>query len=220
GASLLLAWQIRNKRVLLVGGGPVAAGRLTWVLASDALVTLVAPAPLHPEIHYRVFEDPATSPSITYHPRKFIDADLDGVDMVLTAIDDVSTSHRICKMARAKKIPVNVADVPPECDFYFGSHYRNGPLQVLVSTGGKGPKLANLIRRRIEELLPADLGEAVEKVGKLRTELRKRAPGHAGGDVSKRRMGWMVRVCDEWSLEELSTMDDKMIIALLDRGWE
>jgi len=91
---------------------------------------------------------------------------------------------------------------------------------VLVSTGGKGPKLANLIRRRIEELLPADLGEAIERVGKLRAELRRRAPGHAGGEVSKRRMGWMIRVCDEWTLEELSAMDDRMISALLDRGWD
>lgn len=151
--------------------------------------------------------------------------DLEGIDMVLTAIDDVTTSQFIYSLANERRIPTNVADIPPECDFYFGSQIRSGPLQIMISTNGKGPKIANIVRRRIEqfveEMAPAEggVGKVIERVGALRERLRSRAPG-TGGEVGKRRMKWMIGVCEEWSLEELGLMDDDMMERLLDQGWE
>lgn len=220
GGSLLLAWQLRDKRVLIVGGGEVASGRLRAVLEADALVTLISPSTrLHPEVRYRIFSDPHASPRITYHDRTYIPEDIDGIDFVLTAIDDVSASREICQQARERRIPVNVADVPPECDFYFGSQIRNGPLQILFSTNGKGPKIANIIRRRVEESIPPGVGDAITKVGQLRERLRERAPG-VGGSLGRRRMKWMIGICEAWSLEELAELDDEMMEKLLDDGWE
>lgn len=107
---------------------------------------------------------------------------------------------------------MNVADVPPECDFYFGSVHRDGPLQIMVSTNGNGPKLANIVRRQIAATLPANLGEAVVKVGALRKRLRGIAPAPAEGP---KRMDWMTRVCEGWSLEELCDMNEEDMEALL-----
>ncbi|KAG8984610.1 Bifunctional dehydrogenase and ferrochelatase [Tulasnella sp. 427] len=221
GGSLIIAWQLKYKRVLLVGGGLVASGRLSHLLDADAVVTLIAPrSGLHPLVVHRVFEDDYAKHRITYLDRTFGgEADLDGADMVLTAIDDVELSRSICHMARARRIPVNVADVPPECDFYFGSMIRKGPLQVMVSTGGKGPKLANIIRRKMEDAVPDNVGEAIERVGELRAELRKRAPG-VGGRLGQKRMDWMTQVCETWSLDELGQIDDATIQFLLDQGWD
>ncbi|KAG8988111.1 Bifunctional dehydrogenase and ferrochelatase [Tulasnella sp. 427] len=221
GGSLIIAWQLKDKRVLLVGGGLVASGRLSHLLDADAVVTLIAPrSGLHPLVVHRVFEDDYAKHRITYLDRTFAgEADLEGADMVLTAIDDVELSRSICHMARARRIPVNVADVPPECDFYFGSMIRKGPLQVMVSTGGKGPKLANIIRRKMEDAVPDNIGEAIERVGELRAELRKRAPG-VGGRLGQKRMDWMTKVCETWSLDELGQIDDATIQFLLDQGWD
>jgi len=138
--------------------------------------------------------------------------------MIMTAIDDVAASRRIHAIARARRIPINCADMPPECDFYFGSQIRRGPLQVMVSTGGKGPKLANIIRRRLEDSLPDNVESAIERVGELRAALRKRAPG-VGGKVGQQRMEWMVKVCETWSLAELGELDKQTIQFLLDEGW-
>ncbi|KAI0079012.1 siroheme synthase [Panus rudis PR-1116 ss-1] len=218
GGSLLLAWQLKNKRVLIVGGGDVASGRIESVLVADALITLLAPsAGLHPLTKHFI---EAAPDRITYHDRLFSGpADLEGVDMVLTAIDDVEESRRICALCRARKIPINVADIPPSCDFYFGSQIRSGPLQIMISTNGQSPKLANIIRKRIEQAIPEHAGEAIEKVGELRMKLRERAPG-VGGEVSKRRMRWMVDVCTTWDMEDLAMLDDEMMYKLLDYGWE
>lgn len=217
GGSLLLAWQLKNKRVLIVGGGDVASGRIESVLVADALITLICPDKgLHP-LTRRYVE---SSDRITYHDRLFAGAvDLVDVDMVLTAVDDVEKSREICGMCRALKIPVNVADIPPSCDFYFGSQIRDGPLQIMISTNGHSPKLANIIRKRIEDSLPAHAGDAIEKVGELRAQLKERAPG-VGGDVGKRRMRWMIDVCTSWEMDDLALLDHEMIQKLLDDGWE
>ncbi|KZT42011.1 siroheme synthase [Sistotremastrum suecicum HHB10207 ss-3] len=215
--SLLIAWQLRDKNVLIVGGGEVAAGRLEIVLGADARVTLIAPSE---DLHKTIREIVDTNDRVTYHDRLFEGPeDLVGVDMALTAIDDVEESRRICEMARTRHIPINCADIPPSCDFYFGSQIRRGPLQILVSTDGNGPKIAHLIRRRIENVLPDDVEQTVLNVGRLRAKLRKRAPG-VGGMLGKRRMGWMIKVSTQWSLEELAALDDLMMEKLLDEGWE
>lgn len=214
---MLLAWQLKDKRVVIIGGGDVASGRIESVLVADALITLIAPSTgLHPLTKKYIDE----STRITYHDRTFAGPeDLTEVDMVLTAIDDVEKSREICALCRERRIPVNVADIPPSCDFYFGSQVRSGPLQIMISTNGQSPKLANIIRRKIEDVLPEHAGEAVEKVGQLRTKLRDRAPG-VGGELGKRRMRWMVDVCTAWDIEDLAALDEEMMNKLLDDGWE
>jgi len=124
---------------------------------------------------------------VDYVDRKFEPSDLDNVDMVLTAVDDPAASTQIWKLCKERKIAANIADVPPECDFYFGSVHRDGPLQIMVSTNGKGPRMANIVRRSIASHLPENIGEAIMKIGKLRQMLRKIAPGAGEGP---KRMSW------------------------------
>jgi precorrin-2 dehydrogenase/sirohydrochlorin ferrochelatase len=113
--------------------------------------------------------------------------------MVLTAVDDPEASSQIWKLCKERKIAANIADVPPECDFYFGSVHRDGPLQIMVSTNGNGPKLANIVRRQIAAGLPKNIGTAVTQVGMLRKKLRKVAPKIEEGP---KRMQWYAKcVC-------------------------
>lgn len=121
--------------------------------------------------------------------RLFEPSDLDDADMVLTAVDDPEASTRIWKLCKERHIAVNVADVPPECDFYFGSVHRDGPLQIMVSTNGKGPRLAHAIRQYIAKLLPKQAGKAIDSVGELRVKLRRMVPGPEEGP---KRMAWYV----------------------------
>lgn len=183
GGSLILAWQIKGKHVVVVGGGEVAAGRILNCLNADAVVTVVSPADgLNPEVAFRV-----SNKQVRHIDRKFEPSDLDDADMVLVAIDDPAASTAIWKLCKEKKIPANIADVPPECDFYFGSVHRDGPLQIMVSTNGKGPRLAAIIRRYIARQLPSNAGNAIESIGRLREQLRDIAPAVEDGP---KRMKW------------------------------
>jgi precorrin-2 dehydrogenase / sirohydrochlorin ferrochelatase len=153
------------------------------VLNADAHVTVVCPkSGLSDEVAYRIAEG-----QVVHVDRMFDPQDLDDVDMVLAAVDDHEVSTRIWKLCKERRIPANIADVPSECDFYFGSVHRDGPLQVMVSTNGNGPKLASIIRKKLSQALPANTGAAIENVGMLRRELRELAPGVTEGP---KRMKW------------------------------
>ncbi|WFD02737.1 Bifunctional dehydrogenase and ferrochelatase [Malassezia obtusa] len=220
GGSLLIAWQLRGRHVLLVGGGEVAAGRLVLLKNADAHVTVLCPPEgLGKEMKYRLEIEQVVDeyiPEAYTHERQLERKGGGSYDMILTAIDDADASRAICEWSRARRIPVNVADVPPECDFYFGSIIRRGPLQVMVSTGGRGPRLARQVRQRLENAIPVSVGTAIERVGALRAALRHIAP-HA--DQSAQRMSWMTDVCETWSMDQLAQLDDAAIQRLL-RGWD
>lgn len=139
---------------------------------------------LNDEVAFRVAEG-----QVDYVDRKFEPSDLDNVDMVLTAVDDPEASTQIWKLCKERKVAANIADVPPECDFYFGSVHRDGPLQIMVSTNGNGPKLASIVRKQIAANLPENIGAAIQRVGMLRKKLRKMAPASEEGP---KRMQWYV----------------------------
>ena len=124
-----------------------------------------------------------------------------------------SASRTVARLCRARAIPVNVADVPAECDFYFGSVLRDGPLQVVVSTNGEGPRMAALVRRWIARNLPRGVGVATARVGLLRRRVRIVAPA---AEDSGRRMRWVSGLCDRWSLEDLADMSEEDMLRLLE----
>jgi len=99
GASLCLAWQVKDKLVVLIGGGVVASGRLTYLLESGAKVRLIAPRDgMCDEIMWRVQEEGLVH---QWLDRKFGGPeDLDGAEMVLTAIDEVGLSSEIWKICK------------------------------------------------------------------------------------------------------------------------
>ncbi|KAL7314931.1 uroporphyrin-III C-methyltransferase [Mucor circinelloides] len=201
GGSLVVAYQIAGKKVLIVGGGNVAAQRIVSLKIADAQVIIVSPeAGLNEEVKFRV-----NNKEVGWKDRNFIDEDLEGVDMVLTALDDHEESLRIGHLCREKRIPVNVADVPPMCDFYFMSQHRDGPLQIAVSTNGKGPKLANMVRVAAANALPDHMGDTIEKMGKLRAKVREWEPEMKN---SGKRMTWVTKVCDKWGLKGMARLND------------
>ncbi|KAI0400135.1 putative siroheme synthase Met8 [Xylaria palmicola] len=215
GGSLILAWQIKNKTVLVVGGGEVAAGRILNVLNADAHVVVVCPSSgLNPEVRHRV-----ESNEVTHVDRLFEPADLEALppnsappDMVLVAVDDPAASTQIWKLCKERRIPANIADVPSECDFYFGSVHRDGPLQIMVSTNGKGPRLAASIRKWIGNQLPTGVGNAIERIGDLRVKLRQMVPAPEDGP---KRMRWMTRVSDAYSWDDMCALTDEDMDNLL-----
>ena len=218
GGSLLIAWQLKDKHVLIVGGGEVASQRIESILTADASIIVLSPSNgLHPRTK-RFIE--LRNDRVTYHDRAFQGVqELDGMDMVLTALDDNDLSLQIVEMSRERRIPVNAADIPDLCDFYFGAQIRDGPLQIMISTNGNGPRMASLIRTRLQNGLTGLEGEAITKVGQLRSKLKERAPG-VGGKVGKERMKWMTGLCNEWEMEDFTVLDEKMMDKVLDEGWE
>lgn len=202
--SLPIAWVLKGKPVLLVGGGVVAETRVKKLVPNEADVVVVAPS-LTPYI-----EELAISKQITWIRRNFElpDIDMRHWSFVLTAIDDHDTSRRIAHECRAKHIPVNVADVIPLCDFYFGANFEQGPLKVMVSTGSGAPRLAKRVLNELSSHAARfQFGEAITNVQHLRSRLREQLPGD-DPKVSQTRMLLMKTLCDKLTFPELANLKE------------
>jgi uroporphyrin-III C-methyltransferase len=64
-----------------------------------------------------------------------------------------------------------VSDAPSLCTFTLLSTHSDGPLQIGITTSGKGCKLASRIRREVVASLPPNFGDAIEKLGSMRRRI-------------------------------------------------
>jgi len=141
--------NIREQRCLVVGGGEVAARKAAMLMRAGARVHVVAPV-IDAALLARLEEGGGSSRSGLYES-----ADLGGVTLVIAATDDDAVNRRVHDDARARQLPVNVVDSPALCNFVFPSIIDRSPLVVAVSSAGKSPVLARLLRARLETTIPA-----------------------------------------------------------------
>lgn len=157
--------RLAGRPVLVVGGGAVATGRVANLVATGAVVRVVAP-----EISAEIAAA-AERGELSVERRGFRSEDLEGAMLIVVAIDDPRLSEQVASAARVRGQWCTVADQPALCDFTMPSVGRRGPITVAVSTSGKAPALAARLRRRFEaQIWPEDLVIA-EGVQKLRGHL-------------------------------------------------
>ncbi len=203
-AGLVVSLRLRGKRALIVGGGPVAAQRARVALGAGAIVHVVAVEP-GVEIVTRAQRGELTLEVGAWRPEH-----VDGVAIVLAAVDEPGVSEAIAATARSRGVPVNCADIPPLCDFYLPAVHQDGPVQIAVSTGGEGPALAARLRDWIAGALPAGMSRAVRRVGSLRRAVRAYDPGP---DATARRMGFLKALSSRLPWEELAELDIEAVMA-------
>ena len=158
---LPLFLKLEGRPALLVGGGGVAAARLAQLLEAGARVTVVAPE-VRPEI---------LASGATVRRRRFRPADLDGVWLAVAAATP-EVGREVARAAEARQVFVNAVDDPRNASAYTGAVLRRGSVAVAVSTGGRAPALAGLLRQALGALLPEDLDAWLELAERLRAEDR------------------------------------------------
>ena len=138
--------KLGGRTVLLVGGGPVAAGKLRGLLDAGASVRVVAP-----EVRQEILDEP-----VEVARRAFVASDLDGVAFVVAAAPP-AVNRDVAAAAHAKGLFVNAVDDIESASAYAGAVVRRAGVTVAISTDGDAPALAGLIREALEALLPDDL---------------------------------------------------------------
>jgi len=146
--------------VLVVGGGRIGARKADGLAAAGARVRLVATV-------VSTHVDRAAVAEVREHA--FVDDDLEGVRLVVTATGDEATDRWISAAARRRGIWTNAADQPVDCEFILPAVARTGRVTVTVSTDGASPALARELRNVIDELLLTDeLGALAETLASER----------------------------------------------------
>jgi len=156
--------KLAGRRVLVVGGGPVAASRLASLLEAGARVTLVAP-----EVRSECERE-----GVVVERRSFVADDLDGVWLAVAAAPP-EVNRAVAAAAEARRVFVNAVDDSAAASLYTAGVFRRGDVTVAVSTGGAAPALAGLLREGLEALVPDDVQSWVAEARSLKA--RQRAAG-------------------------------------------
>lgn len=168
--------KLEGRNCLVLGAGSVGEQKIRSLLSCGAHLRVIAPAASAAVQHW------AQNGLLTWFQRDFETSDLDGVYLVIAATSNVDVNHTIYREANARGILCNVVDDPPYCDFYYGALVRRGHLQIVVSTNGLSPALAQRIRKQLEAEFTPIYGDWLEELGRRREEMFC-----AGGDPEKRK---------------------------------
>lgn len=164
--ALPIFYNIKNRHCVVIGGGDVAARKVTMLLKADAAVTLYSPVLCHE------LQDAVDAKKIKYVQASFEESQLAGSCLVIAATDDQAVNEAVSVAAKARNIPVNVVDAPDLCTFTMGSIIDRSPVVIAVSSEGNAPVLARYIRTKIETMLPASYGRIAAIAGEFREQVK------------------------------------------------
>ena len=161
--------KLETLEVLLIGAGKVGLEKLQALLnnAPATSITVVAS-----EISGEVRQLASSSSNVRLIERPFEESDLNHCDIAVVAVNDKAVSKYIHLLAKEKKILVNVADTPDQCDFYLGSIVQKGNLKIAISTNGKSPTIAKRLKEQLNELIPDEIEGVIENMHNIRQELK------------------------------------------------
>jgi uroporphyrin-III C-methyltransferase/precorrin-2 dehydrogenase/sirohydrochlorin ferrochelatase len=153
--------KLDGERVVIVGGGTVAASKLDGLLAAGARVTVVAP---------KVVD--AIRSRATVIEAEFEPAHLDGARWVVAAATP-EVNRTVAAAATARGLFCNAVDDPAVATAYLGGVIRKGDVEIAISTGGTAPALAGLLREALEAVLPVDLEKWTDVANEARRDWKQ-----------------------------------------------
>jgi uroporphyrin-III C-methyltransferase/precorrin-2 dehydrogenase/sirohydrochlorin ferrochelatase len=125
-----LALRLDGRRVLMVGGGAVATRRFPALLAAGAVVDVVSPE-LTPALRAH-----ADAGRLTWIPRRFEPADVDGAWVVQVAVDDPVAAAQVSDAAEERRVFCVRADDRTAATAWTPAVTRHGPVTVAVTDDG------------------------------------------------------------------------------------
>ena len=166
--ALPIFMRIKGRRCTVIGGGEVAARKVTMLLKAGGDVLVVAPE-LHHELAAMV-----EAGRIAHRASVFSAEALDGACLAVAATDDDVVNRAVFTEASARNLPVNVVDCPSLCTFTMPAIIERYPLTIAISSGGAAPVLARMLRARIETLVPASYGRLAALAAEFRDQVKAR----------------------------------------------
>jgi precorrin-2 dehydrogenase/sirohydrochlorin ferrochelatase len=157
--------DIQNRNCLVVGGGSVGTRKVETLLKCGAKVAVVSPV-----VTVKLTELVNTG-AIRLHRRPYRSNDLDGVLLVIGATNDAKLNRKISTDADRRNVLCNIADRPQECSFILPAIIARGDLTISISTSGKSPALAKILRQRLEDQFGEEYAVFLQLMGGIRKKL-------------------------------------------------
>ncbi|MEK6371496.1 MAG: bifunctional precorrin-2 dehydrogenase/sirohydrochlorin ferrochelatase [Acidobacteriota bacterium] len=169
--------DIEGRAVVIIGGGNVCARKAETMMNYGARVTVVSPE------FTEEIETWARAGSLEIRRKRYDEGDLEGANIVIASTDDQSVNEQVAADCRRLRIPVNVVDVTPLCEFIVPAIIDKGSITIAVSTGGKSPAIARTLKEDLQRLVGPEYAEVNDVLGTLRDSAKRVLPT----DVDRKR---------------------------------
>ncbi len=157
---------IAGRKVVVVGGGRIAARKTAPLLVLGAHVTAVAPW------FADEFPTDLAPDLLTIVEREFEPSDLDDAWLVITATDVPAVNHAVYEAAEARRVWCNSADDPANCSVTLLSLVRQGDLVVAIGSGGRSPALATWLKGHVASEMGPEYTTLLELLSEEREAIR------------------------------------------------
>ena len=154
--------KLKDRRAVVVGGGPIGLEKTERLLACGARVTLVSPKA------GKRLRELAEEGSIEWRQRDYQTGDLDGAFIAIASTDSTDINVAVFNDAEARNMLVNIVDVPPLCNFILPAISRTGAIAIAISTAGASPALAKRMKREIAK----EYGEPYARLAEMLNDVR------------------------------------------------
>jgi uroporphyrin-III C-methyltransferase/precorrin-2 dehydrogenase/sirohydrochlorin ferrochelatase len=171
--------KLRGSPCIVIGGGEVALRKVGMLLKAEAVVTVIAPE-LCEQLTAWYEAGKIAHVAARFEPSQLTDARL-----VIAATDDYEVNRQVSAAAQIRNIPVNVVDAPALCSFVVPSIIDRSPIVIAISSGGKAPVLARILRAKLETMIPAAYGRLAMLAAEFREQVKERFVA-----MQERRIFW------------------------------
>jgi uroporphyrin-III C-methyltransferase/precorrin-2 dehydrogenase/sirohydrochlorin ferrochelatase len=171
--------DIKKKSCLVVGGGDIAFRKITLLLKANAQVNCIDANAC------KSVKTLANDKKINLIARNFEPSDISTQTLIISATNDIKLNAQVSQLANDANIPVNVVDSPALCSFIMPSIVDRSPIVIAISSAGKAPVLARLIRAKLESTIPNAYGKLAELAGSFRDKVKAKF-----NNIEDRRYFW------------------------------
>ncbi len=158
-----ISLNLENKKILVIGAGKIATSKVKKLLDFTNEITVLAPN----------ISEELEKLDIKTLKKEYEREDIEGFNIVIACIDDISLQKEIYKHTREKNILYNCADVFELCDFTFSSIIKKDDLVISISTSGTSPAFSKDLRKYLDKIIPNSVGNFLKEMKKLRDTLPK-----------------------------------------------
>ncbi len=151
--------DMKDRKVLVVGGGFVALQKIKTLLDSGAIVKVITKE--------LIAEDIKALP-VSLEIREYNENDMIGVSIVIAATNSHEVNTKIFEHSKKYNVLLNAVDDKDNCDFILGAIVNKGDITVTISTAGKSPIVAKKIRDKVNEMLNINYENLLEVYGNFR----------------------------------------------------
>ncbi len=162
--------ELGGRRVVLVGGGAVAARKAASLLEAGARLVIVAYKPSEAIL------DLCTRHGAELIRAKYSKQYIAEAVLVIAATDDPEVNEQVYKDCQELEILCNVVDEPSLCDFFVPAVVKRGDLQIAVGTGGYSPAYAGHLRKKLETIFTEEHGQFLAELERVRREIIDQIP--------------------------------------------